>query len=157
MDDSRYRILGKYNRPRSCTSCNSMNLSYNGLGEYKCDSCGTIIFDDYGLVRNYVEQNRSATVSEISLMTGVAQSEINEMLRDEKFEITVDSRVFLECKACGKPIRSGVYCETCSKLADAARMKKIREEEKKAHQQNMSGVAISQKAESGAKRFSKSK
>lgn len=158
MNDKEKAIvfIDKYNRPKFCKQCESTRLTYQGIGEYKCDICGFLDYDDYGIVRNFIETHRSATVSEISFHTGISQNAITEMLRDEKFEITTDSRVFLKCKGCGKDIRSGMYCPVCEKLAEAALARKRAEEYREEHQKDISGVGlISNEGSSGAKRFSR--
>ena len=107
-----------------------------------------------------MENHKGATTAEISAMTGISQKEINTMLREERFEITVDSRSFLKCKGCGVEIRSGMYCLTCGKIAEAAEAKKRREEEAEERRRNlnMSGTGAAAKtAESGAKRFKRDK
>ncbi len=131
-----------------------------GVGEYKCDSCGFLDYDDYGVVRNYLESHKGATTAEISAMTGISQKEINTMLREERFEIAADSRSFLKCKGCGTEIRSGMYCPTCGKIAEAAEAKKRREEEAEERRRNlnMSGTgAKTPQPGSGAKRFTRDK
>jgi len=149
-------FIDKYNRPKACKMCKSTRLAYQGIGEYKCELCGFLDYDDYGTVRNYIETHRNATVSEISFRTGISQNTITEMLRDERFEITADSKVFLKCKGCGKDIRSGMYCPVCEKIAEAALARKKAEEYKEEHKKEVSGVGIvSHEASSGAKRFNR--
>ena len=48
-----------YNVPVRCSKCGKM-LKYMGVGEYKCEACGFTEYDDYGLVRSYLEKNPGA-------------------------------------------------------------------------------------------------
>lgn len=154
MNDSKSN-LDLYNGPVSCVRCYG-SLSYKGLGEYVCDVCGAKSYDDYGKVRNYLEEHKGAGVAEIAMMTGVDKNQIRDMLEEERFEIGAQSRVFLKCKGCGIDIRSGRYCQSCAKIAEAARMKKQERLRTEEHQKNMSGVAaMPQHTESGAKRFTR--
>lgn len=113
----------KYGKPANCSKCGSA-LRYVGIGEYECESCKNIEFDDYGKVRTYIEKNRGATQSQVSLATGVDVSKIRQMLREEKIEIAPNSVVFLQCESCGTPIRSGKYCSACAEKIQNEEQKK---------------------------------
>lgn len=151
-------LINTYHAPLNCKRCGA-DMKFAGVGTYICEKCRFEDYDDYGIVRNYVENHKGASVGEVSEATGVDQRDINEMLREEKLEITSDSRVFLKCEGCGKEIRFGRYCMECSKLASAARAKKEREKERKEHQSNMniSGSAKVADVATGAKRFEREK
>lgn len=143
-----------YNKPEYCRKCHG-EMTFVGLGEYKCDSCGFLDYDDYGIVRNYLEQHKNATAGEVAVMTGVSQSQINQMLRNERFEVAQNSRVYLKCDGCGADISSGRYCSACAMLAKATELRKKKADEAERHKQLMSGVGMSQTVESGAKRFNR--
>ncbi len=146
-------IINQYNKPIACKKCNG-RMIFKGVGEYECEECKEIAFDDYGIVRNYVEQHRGATTAEISARTGVSQREINEMVREERFYVSADSRSFLACEGCGVEIRTGRYCPTCKKLKEAAESRRIRDDEIELHKKNLSGVAIEDKETAkGERRF----
>ena len=38
---------------------------------------------------------------------------INNMVKDQRFEIRADSKTFLLCEICGKNIRTGRVCKNC--------------------------------------------
>ncbi len=146
-------LFDKYHKPVRCARCGG-GMIFKGVGEYACDTCGYIDYDDYGIVRNYIEENRGATVVEISAATGVSQSQIQAMLRDERLEVSEESRVFLKCVGCGREIRSGMYCPVCEKLAAAAAAKKRAREAHEAHKQFISGFENETRiGEDGAIRF----
>lgn len=155
-DDSsreQYRFyFNQYNVPVRCVVCGG-NMIFKGVGEYECERCHALDYDDYGKVRNYVEEHRGATTAEISAATGVGQREINEMVKEERFEVTADSRTFLKCEGCGVSIRIGRFCPTCQKLSDAALARKRKKEERK----QISGFSTEiPRGEDGAKRFERS-
>lgn len=75
----------EYHVPREC-KCGSRKLRYEGLGEYICEECGTSCFDDYGLVRNYIEHHSGASVPRVSRETGVPVSTIRKMIEEGKFD-----------------------------------------------------------------------
>ena len=99
--------------PKACEKCGSAEIKYNGIGEYQCSRCGFIMYDDYGIVRNYLEANPGATQAEVVLATGISKNRIRQLLREDKIQIAPNSAVFLHCDKCGAEIRSGKYCDKC--------------------------------------------
>ncbi len=142
-----------YHAPRNCENCNGV-MHYKGIGEYSCEYCGHIMYDDYGLVRNYLEVNPGATSALVARETGVSEKTIKNMLKEERLQIREDSRSFMKCEGCGASITSGRYCEACAKIAMAvAKRKKDKQilEEKKEHVQVISTEIP--RGEQGRKRF----
>ena len=90
-------------------------MIYKGLGEYQCEDCENLEYDDYGKVRNYIEKFPGASIAQVAEASHVSRKSINEMLRDCRFEITGDSKTFLKCEVCGKNIRYGRMCPECEK------------------------------------------
>ncbi len=82
MQDLRARTLS--DKLVNCEKCGS-RLDYRGLGEYCCPECGEICYNDYGKVRNYVEENPTATIKNISIATGVTKEKIREFINEDKF------------------------------------------------------------------------
>lgn len=105
-------LANYYNIPRTCKECGGV-LVYKGVGEYHCELCGTVDYDDYGKVRLYIEKHHGATAAEIEDAVGVSQRTIRQLLRDSRIEIAEGSRCFLHCEICNKEIRSGRYCVEC--------------------------------------------
>ncbi|MBE5848723.1 MAG: hypothetical protein E7298_00970 [Lachnospiraceae bacterium] len=135
--------------PLTCTKCGKANPEYKGVGEYRCSECGFTMYDDFGIVRNYLEAHSGATQSQVSQATGVSMETIRYFLKEERLEVTSSSNVMLSCEICNAPIRSGRYCEACSK-----KLRLKSEAEKSAsHKSNISGYGKTVKGESGARRF----
>lgn len=101
-----------YNRPYECNMCGGI-MVFKGVGEYECEDCRYLDYDDYGKARNYIEKNPGATAGEISEGTGVSQKSIRRMLKESRLEIATNSRVFLKCDICGANIRHGSLCDKC--------------------------------------------
>ncbi len=74
-----------YEIPTRCSKCGQM-LKYVGVGEYKCEACGFTEYDDYGLVRAFLEKNPGATSVQVETATGVSQKTINALVRLGKIE-----------------------------------------------------------------------
>lgn len=122
--------MDTYHIPRVCTVCEGVMI-YKGVGEYRCEDCNRLDYDDYGKVRLYIEQHKGATALEIEAATGVSQKTIRQMLRESRLEIAVGSKMFLHCERCGKAIRSGVLCTDCEmsqhRLVEEQQRQKLRE------------------------------
>lgn len=74
-------------KPIMCSKCN-MEYIYLGLGHYKCDKCGEIVSDDYGKVRDYVEQSEvEVGIDKASKDTGVPVERIRELIEMGKISL----------------------------------------------------------------------
>ena len=142
--------VGLLLRIKECGECRG-TLTYKGLGEYVCEKCGLVQWDDYGKVRKYLEDHRRATVADVAMATGVKQRIVNELIREQRIEIARNSRVFLRCEKCGEDIREGRYCVKC-----AGQLSRIIEGEDKAAAQKRKKMEVfgaAEQGQNGAKRF----
>ncbi len=137
--------------PRVCEKCGVANPEYKGVGEYKCRECGFTMYDDFGIVRNYLEAHAGATQSEVSRETGVSMETIRQFLKEERIEITAGSGVMMACEICKAPIRSGRYCAACQRVVDQRK----EFEKSAARKPSMQGFGKAAHGESGAKRFTR--
>ncbi len=141
-----------YYVPRKCKQCGEM-MVFKGLGEYVCENCGVQEFDDYGKVRNYIDSHRGATAIEVEKATGVSAKAIRAMLREERLEVSKDSKLFLKCEHCGTNILSGRYCEKCAKLVQGL----MQQQKAVTTKKNFSGYASARAMDEGEMRFKRSK
>lgn len=143
-------LMNYYNIPRTCKSCGGV-MVFKGVGEYHCEDCGEVDYDDYGKVRLYVEGHRGATAAEIESAVGVPQRTIRRLLKEGRLEIAEGSKSFLSCEICGKSIRSGQYCPECEINVH----RKMEQQQREALQQSKhaQGYGGPQKAEEGQRRF----
>lgn len=139
-----------YHIPRTCEKCGGVMI-FKGVGEYHCEDCGTVAYDDYGKVRLYIEQHRGATAAEIESAIGVPQRTIRLMLKEGRLEVTADSRTFLHCEFCGKQIRSGTYCPECEMKGHRS----LEAEQRAKRHLDLHGFGLGQKGEEGQKRFTR--
>jgi predicted RNA-binding Zn-ribbon protein involved in translation (DUF1610 family) len=77
-----------------CESCGSTFVIYKGLGEYKCESCGITFLDDYGKVRNYIEENGPSSAFDISQGTGVSRQRVNSLLHEGRVGVSDNSSIY---------------------------------------------------------------
>ena len=137
--------------PGRCSACGG-KLNYRGLGEYACEECGNLEYDDYGKVRAYLELHPGALQGEVSRATGVPANRIRGLLQKERIEIAAGSGMFLYCEMCGTKIRSGVRCPACEakyRADEAARKKSQRAKPE------MSGHSVNKDKGTGEMRFLK--
>lgn len=135
-----------YHRPLVCEKCGGV-MVFKGVGEYHCEDCKFVAYDDYGKARLYIERHRGATAAEVAEHTGVAQKTIRQMLKENKLEIATDSAVFLKCEICGIPIRGGRMCAKCEKEYHA------HIESKERNKKLVQGFGKAASEEDGAKRY----
>lgn len=139
-----------YNRPYECKKCGGVMI-FKGVGEYQCEDCGALDYDEYGIVRNYIEKHSKATMAYIAAQTGVSQKSIRQMLKEGRLEIAPDSRAFLKCEMCGKDIRSGSLCEQCEKSYHRSR----EEMERAGRKMTGYGTEREKLSKKGEKRFNR--
>lgn len=83
-----FREQAVIEKPTVCEKCNQ-EYRYMGLGHYKCENCGAIVTDDYGKVRDYVEQStEDVGVEKASMDTGVAVERIRELIEMGKISLS---------------------------------------------------------------------
>ena len=148
MDIERLLKPDAYNIPRECEKCGGV-MVFKGLGEYQCELCGQLAYDDYGKVRNYIEEHRGATAAQIEEAIGVSQKTIRRLLKEGRLEVAEGSRMFLTCELCGQKIRSGRYCPECETKVHRSLEAKQREMK----QNNTQGFSMGQKSDEGHRRF----
>lgn len=133
-------------KPSNCSLCNG-KMTFKGVGEYRCDDCDHLEFDDYGKVRKYIEEHHGATVAEVERAVHVRQKVIRQMLREERFEITATSNVFMSCEVCGAEIRSGKVCASCTSIYNKKQIESILKKN------DIKGIGMSRSRGTGEKRF----
>ena len=134
--------------PKLCPECQGV-MVFQGVGEYKCENCGRLDYDDYGKVRNYIEAHPGTSTGAVEAQTGVSQRAILRMLREGRFMLTEDCRTKLHCDICGKTIRFGRLCEDCERSVH----RMLEEEQRRTRSKDVRGYGRSNTVEEGLKRF----
>jgi len=83
-----------------------------------CPLCYQKDKNDFERIRQYLREHPHAKVFQVSTDLELPVSQIKRYLREERLEIVEKDNLFLKCEACGKSIRSGVYCDECSRKYD---------------------------------------
>ena len=148
MDVRELNLLDYYNIPRTCKECGGVMI-FKGVGEYHCEDCGFVDYDDYGKVRLYIEKHKGATAAQIEAAIGVSQKSIRRMLKESRIEIAEGSKSYLHCEVCGKNIRSGRFCHECETKVH----RNLEDAQREALHKNMKILGMGNQREEGQKRF----
>lgn len=140
--------INEYNIPYRCKKCSGI-MVFKGVGEYHCEDCGAVDFDDYGKVRSYIEKHPGATAFEVECTTGVSQRTIRKLLRDKRIQVAVGTRSFLHCELCGKEIRCGQFCDEC----EIAYHRSLEARQREILRKEMQGYGTERHFDEGQKRF----
>lgn len=145
-------MVDYYHVPQTCKKCGGVMI-YKGVGEYHCEDCGYVDYDDYGKVRLYIEAHKGATAAEIEAEIGVSQRTIRHMLRESRIEVAEGSKIFLRCEICGKDIRSGRFCTECEMKVH----RNMEEQQRETLRRDSKGFGMHQGGEEGQRRFRREK
>ncbi len=103
-------IIG--NKPVICENCQG-KMFYVSSGKYECRLCGHIVLDDFGKVKQYLEDYGPSPAIVVSEATGVPTEIIEMFLKRGRIEIPEGSKYYLKCERCSCSIRYGRFCPDC--------------------------------------------
>lgn len=98
-----------------CRRCGSIFTVQGSLGQL-CPNCIRNEEETYSKVRSFVKDNPGVSVQEVSEILSVPRTKIMNYIKEERLEVTGDSKAFLTCKNCGKSISTGVFCPDCKRV-----------------------------------------
>ena len=99
-------------KPMQCEICGEKVYYLDG-GKYQCRSCGHIMLDDFGKVKEYIEEHGPSHSVAITAATGVHPDIIDVFLRKGRLEIPEGSKYYIQCQKCHCSIRYGRFCPDC--------------------------------------------
>lgn len=91
-----------------CRFCRKSFRGYSAL----CPECIEELDKKYIAVRNYLDKNKAANVSQVAEETGIDQKSLLYLIRDGRLSFRGEGSEIV-CMKCGAPIESGKYCERC--------------------------------------------
>lgn len=98
-------------RLNNCRICGRLFLQYHS--DY-CLDCFNKIEQEYKYVANFLsEQNRYATIEEVSEQTGVSLKRIANFIRDGRIFAEAYENLGYPCAHCGKVIKRQLLCKVC--------------------------------------------
>ena len=96
---------------RNCARCGKM-FNYVA-GPTICDPCKKAVEEDFQKVKQYIQDNPSASLKQISEDNEVTTKQIQQWIREERLMFSSDSPIQLLCEKCGAKIQTGRFCAKC--------------------------------------------
>lgn len=98
---------------KNCKECGRL---YNYVsGPRLCPNCRQKLEEKFEQVKNYIYDNKNATITQISEENDVSVPQIKQWIREERLCFSADSVIGIECEKCGVTIKTGRFCEKCKK------------------------------------------
>lgn len=97
----------------NCKNCKRL-FNYIG-GQMICPSCKDKLEQKFLEVKQYIRENPSKNISEISKEVDVSIHQLKTWVRQERLSFTSESNMTIDCEKCGSPIRTGRFCESCKR------------------------------------------
>lgn len=96
---------------RPCKQCKRL---FNYLsGPAICSACREKLEEKFQEVKNYIRENPTASLQDVSEANDVTVKQLKQWVREERLTFSDDSPVGIECMNCGAMIKCGKYCDTC--------------------------------------------
>lgn len=95
----------------NCPNCG--RVFQKGLHNY-CGACVKEIEDQFERCYQYLRENRSSTMNQLSEETEVSIKQITKFIKDGRIFISDLPNMGYPCESCGEHVRSGKLCLSCS-------------------------------------------
>lgn len=92
-----------------------------------CSACVKEEEQMFFTVRDYLKENRRATVNEVHEATEIPIKTIMKFLRDGRLSTYDNPNLKFPCDSCGEPIAEGRYCRPCKQRLEKS-LNQTREE-----------------------------
>ena len=66
-------------------------------------------------MKEFLRQNPDSSISQTATENEVSVKQIKQWIREERLVISNGMAEGIVCESCGKPIRTGRFCESCKK------------------------------------------
>ncbi len=95
---------------RNCRKCNRLFSAAEGVS--LCSRCNDEVDDEFTKVREYIYDNKSASVKDVSHNTGVETDIILKWIREGKIVLGDHSSISF-CERCDAPSDGNRFCPKC--------------------------------------------
>lgn len=96
---------------RNCRKCGKI-FNYV-LGVPICQACKEKAEEKFQEVKEFIRDNKGASIPEISETCEVETSQIHQWIREERLVFADDSPIGINCENCGTMIKTGRFCDKC--------------------------------------------
>ena len=100
----------KFSSLRNCKKCGRLFSSTDGSS--LCSRCNEDVDDSFTRVREYIYDNPSSSVKDVSHGTGVPTDSILKWIRDGRIMLADHSNIAF-CERCGSPTDGSRFCSKC--------------------------------------------
>ena len=98
---------------RNCRKCGRI-FNYVA-GPHICPACREKQEEKFQEVKNFIRDNKDATIHAVSEECDVDIPQIQQWVREERLTFADDSPIGVNCENCGTMIKTGRFCEKCKK------------------------------------------
>lgn len=98
---------------RNCRQCGRLYNYIGGSYRHLCPGCIKKMEDKFEIVKDYIEEHRTASINEVSAECEVGVKQIEQWIREERLCFADDSPIGIACENCGKTIKTGRFCDNC--------------------------------------------
>ncbi len=96
---------------RNCRKCGRL---FNYIqGPPICPGCKDLIEKKFVEVKEFIRENVSASIPEISKQCEVEPALLQQWIREERLIFSEDSPIGINCELCGAMIKTGRLCNNC--------------------------------------------
>lgn len=95
---------------RNCKKCNRVFSSTDG--NTFCSRCSDDVDDGFTRVREYIYDNPTCSIKEVSTGTGVASDIVLKWIREGRIVLGENASISF-CERCSTPINGGRFCGKC--------------------------------------------
>ena len=125
---------------KNCRKCGKV-FNYVA-GPPICQACKELAEKKFVEVKEFVRQNKTANMHEISANCDVEERQVEQWVREERLVFAENSPIKIFCESCGATILTGRYCDKCKKKqANTFEAAGSRPEKSAPQQQQSSGGA----------------
>lgn len=97
---------------RNCKRCGKL-FNYVS-GSPVCPACRDALEQKFQEVKKYVQDNKGATIHDVSENCEVDVQQVRQWVREERLEFSSEGGVTgINCEKCGKSISTGRFCPQC--------------------------------------------
>lgn len=95
---------------RNCRMCGRM---FQYVGQPVCPGCMKAMEDKLQEVKEYLRENKNATVGQVSEELDISVKQIRKWVQEERLMFAPGVDTGLVCSKCGMPVESGSMCKKC--------------------------------------------
>ena len=96
------------------TNCRDCGRLFNYIsGPRRCPECQKKLEEKFQQVKEFLRQNPDSSISQTATENDVTVKQIKQWIREERLSLSEASLDGIVCEHCGRPIRTGRFCDRC--------------------------------------------